>query len=578
MHISKTFNLIFNSFLVLLLSAISNPVQSTPEVIGFLQHLKLPVNIEPISEKDKIVIAIVDDGVRITHQDIRNFIWNNPLETPGNGIDDDGNGYVDDYHGWDVADNNNRVTPPENSRISFYHGTHLAGIISQIAQEVYGDKASDYIKIMPVKSIKDDTDKAYIKSGYKGIEYAVKAGADIVLSAWGVAHISNEEIKILQDANKKKVLIVSAAGNFSTQKKQYPAAAPSVLAVAALDSSSRKTEKSNFGGFIDLSTAGMEILSAGINSDTDYAKHEGTSQASAIVAITAAMVSLQHPDYSWEMVKACLKNTSDVINVSHMKYTAKLGAGALNIGAAVGCDLFNKNTNTDNTLHNPQGYLHLANLNKNAATWTIKLNGRSKGIRFNTASKAGDVGNSVITFYKDDSPDSQPFMSYPLAKLPTSVYVPGTTAVIRFEPKDTSKKLDWLVEYRAEPINFSKLYCHGEKVLRTEGTIEDGSGADNYSFNSDCKWLITAPKGKVIRFRFAEFDTEGGVDKVYLFNGDGTHEQIMAIISGAKKPPEITSWRNQVLIWFVSDEKNQGNGWKIEYSFQDPLPIGGRSK
>ena len=146
-------------------------------------------------------------------------------------------------------------------------------------------------------------------------------------------------------------------------------------------------------------------------------------------------------------------------------------------------------------------------------------------------------------------------------------------AVVRFEPENASSELNWLMEYKAEPIEFSKLYCHGEKVLRTQDIIEDGSGTNNYSFNSDCKWLIKAAKGKVIRFKFTQFDTQAGVDKLYFFNGDGTHESIMAIISGPKRPPEITSWSNQALLWFVSDGQQQAKGWKADYYFQDPLPV-----
>ena len=66
------------------------------------------------------------------------------------------------------------------------------------------------------------------------------------------------------------------------------------------------------------------------------------------------------------------------------------------------------------------------------------------------------------------------------------------------------------------------------------------------------------------------FATEAKTDWVYFFNGSGTHEKIMAIFSGPNIPPEITTWRNQVLVWFVTDGKNQGKGWKAEYRFQDP--------
>jgi subtilisin family serine protease len=48
-----------------------------------------------------VLVAVIDDGVDITHPDLQTVIWTNPKEIAGNGIDDDKNGYADDLHGWD---------------------------------------------------------------------------------------------------------------------------------------------------------------------------------------------------------------------------------------------------------------------------------------------------------------------------------------------------------------------------------------------------------------------------------------------------------------------------------------------
>jgi len=54
--------------------------------------------------KDKpattVIVAVVDAGIDINHPDLKDIIWTNEDEIPGNGIDDDNNGYVDDVHGW----------------------------------------------------------------------------------------------------------------------------------------------------------------------------------------------------------------------------------------------------------------------------------------------------------------------------------------------------------------------------------------------------------------------------------------------------------------------------------------------
>lgn len=48
----------------------------------------------------KIIVGVVDSGVDIDHEDLKNVIWTNEKEIPGNGIDDDKNGFIDDVHGW----------------------------------------------------------------------------------------------------------------------------------------------------------------------------------------------------------------------------------------------------------------------------------------------------------------------------------------------------------------------------------------------------------------------------------------------------------------------------------------------
>ena len=47
-----------------------------------------------------VIVAVIDNGVDLIHEDLKNVIWTNIKEIPGNGIDDDNNGYVDDIHGW----------------------------------------------------------------------------------------------------------------------------------------------------------------------------------------------------------------------------------------------------------------------------------------------------------------------------------------------------------------------------------------------------------------------------------------------------------------------------------------------
>ncbi len=61
----------------------------------------------PLAKKTSktVIVAIIDSGVDTDHEDIKDNVWINEDEIPGNGIDDDKNGYIDDVNGWSFLGN-----------------------------------------------------------------------------------------------------------------------------------------------------------------------------------------------------------------------------------------------------------------------------------------------------------------------------------------------------------------------------------------------------------------------------------------------------------------------------------------
>lgn len=58
----------------------------------------------------KVIVGVIDSGIDINHEDLKNVVWVNTNEIPNNNIDDDKNGYVDDIHGWNFLGDVNQAT------------------------------------------------------------------------------------------------------------------------------------------------------------------------------------------------------------------------------------------------------------------------------------------------------------------------------------------------------------------------------------------------------------------------------------------------------------------------------------
>jgi hypothetical protein len=541
-----------------------------PSEPRFLADAKAPDNISPVPSNGNVVIAIVDDGVRVSHREVNAFIWKNPREIPDNYKDDDGNGHVDDVQGWDVSDDDNDVAPPQEKLNEYYHGTHLAGIITQIARKACGPEASRFIQILPVKCVADEAERKYLKEGYRGIEYAIQAGADIIVCAWGMNHISQNERQVLERARGKGILVVASAGNFPQESDQYPAAHEAVLAVAALDRASHPWENSNYGDFVDIVAPGEAIESSAALDDSATTVRTGTSPATAIVAAAAALVKLQHPDYDSLKIKACLLSAADFLDITDPQYASKYGAGKINIAAAVDGGLFSGETQKENLSHKPDGVLHYRPGSHSRIAWTLQPYGLVKGFRFQKLDQQPFASGGRILFYAEPTETGKPYKGYLLEDLPDTIYIPAQGCRVVFEKQDAVKNPGWTLAYHCETDRAATLYCSGTTPIIQPGTLNDGSGSEDYAPGTDCKWQVTAPKGKVVHFKFTEFQTEAKTDLLYFFNGAGTHEKIMAIFSGPHLPPELTTWSNHVLVWFVTNKENQAAGWQANVEFIDP--------
>ncbi|MEQ1875904.1 MAG: S8 family peptidase, partial [Bdellovibrionia bacterium] len=211
---------------------------------------------------EKPIIAIIDSGSDASHEILRDALWTNPNEIAANGVDDDHNGYVDDIHGWNFVNNTNNPADGDG------HGTHVAGIVRGVSQDIFAwPLGSASIQIMTLKFL-DDNGSGSTADAVSAIYYAVNNGAKILNNSWGGTTYSRALHEAIAFAYQHEVLFIAAAGNAKSNNDSspmYPANydVPNVLSVAATNDYDSLASFSNFGvSSVHIASPGVSILSS----------------------------------------------------------------------------------------------------------------------------------------------------------------------------------------------------------------------------------------------------------------------------------------------------------------------------
>jgi cell wall-associated protease len=116
-----------------------------------------------------VIVAVIDIGVDINHEDLKDIIWTNTGEIPDNGIDDDKNGYIDDVHGWSFLGGKNGDINYEATELCRLY-QHMKKIYEHA--DTTGFSATELQKYSDYKKIKNDflTEKESNEQQLMGIE------------------------------------------------------------------------------------------------------------------------------------------------------------------------------------------------------------------------------------------------------------------------------------------------------------------------------------------------------------------------------------------------------------------------
>ena len=290
-----------------------------------------------ISKGDSnVIIADVDEGVDVTHEDLKANIKLNPA---GPGV-----------AGWNTALNNDTVTPPpcDASICEGNHGTETTGCFGAVADNGLGVAGmAPYCKILVVR-ISDDNGQ--LTGAYEGIHYASTFCAQyakraVINNSWG-GRTDAEALPFAeifpQEITARGQVCVASAGNYALDNDVtpfYPACVPGVLSVGATDENDHPTSFTHYGHIVSVFAPGIDIVTTTteqpVENNDGYTLDgvAGTSFSGPIVAGEVGLLMSKFPDLPPAAIQKRVISTCDPIpNENPYLYHGRVNAyNALNI-------------------------------------------------------------------------------------------------------------------------------------------------------------------------------------------------------------------------------------------------------
>ena len=236
-----------------------------------------------------IIVAVLDEGVDVSHPDLQASMWVNEGEIWKSHEDNDGNGYAGDVHGYNFVAKHGVIST--DSRYDTGHGTHVAGVIAAvnnnglgISSIAGGNGSESGVKIMSCQIFSGQYAGTVLEE-VRAIKYAADNGAVILQCSWGyISGAANpyewtpqfstdEEWEYYNVLERKALdyfvhnagspdgvieggLVIFAGGNEAAPAASYPGAYPDFVAVAATAGDFTPAVYTNYGPGTTISAPG----------------------------------------------------------------------------------------------------------------------------------------------------------------------------------------------------------------------------------------------------------------------------------------------------------------------------------
>ena len=237
---------------------------------------QLGVATPPTIAADGVLVAVVDRGVRLDHQDLVGNV------------------------------RRAACSPAFNAELELEHGTNVAGLIAPISFDGRGlASAVPGIEVLdvPIAGL-DDEGRSLASAALvaAGIRCAVAEGADIInLSVAGSCTGTDDLRAAVLEAEQAGVVVVAAAGNVNSLAPPCPAAFPTVLSVGATSQDGAVVIGEQWA---DILLPGVELVTASASDSRPRTLVTGTSFAAPVLSSTIAALLSEHPKWTPARVRA----------------------------------------------------------------------------------------------------------------------------------------------------------------------------------------------------------------------------------------------------------------------------------